>query len=750
MAAVEIIVKSVNAVQQFKRVSAATDKLSKAAKKAQQEVESVGKRAKSAGKKIKDGMDKAGRAVKKATDKFKGLKGALLGIGIAEFTRRTIKQAASFEQSQLRLKLLAERYGEFGRVQSLVSRNAKTFNLSLGESTDAFSDIFARLRPLGISLDEIQSTFQGFNAVAFASGTSADEASAAFRQLSQALGSGRLQGDEFRSISEQLPGILGLVADELNVQVGELKELSKEGKITARVLINSLSKGFDKNKDSIEELIKLSPAQQFKALDNRIKGLTTTLGQRMLPAVVPVVDVLANFVDMLGKLPTAVQGILGTLALAATGFAGLATAANLAGVELKVFLSLLGKFSLVALPIVGALAAIGDHFDRLKNIDEAFKGESIEKMDQELEKANKELKDLEAAFERVSAMSYFKGQIGDLNDLEKKIEDVSKLIDELTKRRTLVIDIVQKVHTVPGVGDFQMDGPTGRLVPVNKPNQVKPPGEEQDTLKDHSAAMHRLLMQEIELIRKGEKIKAAIKAHEIELLRIQEAKIGPLMKEEQSHRAVLTLQQNLRNIISENEDRIRDVKDAITDMVTDVTDAFVDFQDKEVEKVVTKLDRMYEALGQTISNSIVDALTSAVDGTKKLADVAADTLRSVARILMQFGVNSALGALGGMGPEGGFFAKMFGGFRANGGSVSAGKSYVVGERGPELFTPSRGGKISASGTFGAANVVVNVDASGTKAQGDQPSSKLLGKLIGAAVQSELVKQKRPGGLLAAS
>jgi tape measure domain-containing protein len=750
VAAVEIIVKAVNAVQQFKRVSAATDKLSKAAKRAQQEVERVGKKAKSAGKKIKDGMDKAGRAVKNATDKFKGLKGALLGIGIAEFTRRTIKQAASFEQSQLRLKLLAEQYGEFGRVQRLVGQNAKTFNLSLAESTDAFSDIFARLRPLGISLDEIQSTFQGFNAVAFASGTSADEASAAFRQLSQALGSGRLQGDEFRSISEQLPGILGLVADELNVQVGELKELSKEGKITARVLINSLSKGFDKNKDSIKELIELSPAQQFKALDNRVKGLTTTLGQRMLPAVVPVVDVLTNFVDMLGKLPTAIQGILGTLALAATGFAGLATAANLAGVKLKVFLTLIGKFSLVALPIVGALAAIGDHFDRLKNIDEAFKGESIEKMDQELEKANKELKDLEAAFERVSAMSYFKGQIGDLNDLEKKIEDVSKLIDELTKRRTLVIDIVQKVHTIPGVGDFQVSGPGGRLVPVKKPNEVKPPGEGEDPTKDISARMKTLMMEELALLDRGEKVKAAIKRHDIEMLRIQEDKVPANKAELQQARAVSALHQRLRDIFAENKDKVDELNDALKGMATDVVEAFVDSQEKEVEKVVTKLDRMYDALGQTISNSIVDALTSAVDGTKKLADVAADTLRSVARILMQFGVNSALGALGGMGPEGGFFARMFGGFRANGGSVSAGKSYVVGERGPELFTPSRSGKISASGTFGAANVVVNVDASGTKAQGDQPSSKLLGKLIGAAVQSELVKQKRPGGLLAAS
>ena len=43
--------------------------------------------------------------------------------------------------------------------------------------------------------------------------------------------------------------------------------------------------------------------------------------------------------------------------------------------------------------------------------------------------------------------------------------------------------------------------------------------------------------------------------------------------------------------------------------------------------------------------------------------------------------------------------------------------------------------------------MVNVDATGTSVQGDQPNADLLGKAIGAAVQAELIKQKRPGGLL---
>ena len=76
---------------------------------------------------------------------------------------------------------------------------------------------------------------------------------------------------------------------------------------------------------------------------------------------------------------------------------------------------------------------------------------------------------------------------------------------------------------------------------------------------------------------------------------------------------------------------------------------------------------------------------------------------------------------------------------------------LMGEAGPEAIMPLRRGAngklgVEASGG-GVSNVVVNVDASGSNVQGDQPNAKALGSAIGAAVQAELVKQKRPGGLL---
>ena len=88
-------------------------------------------------------------------------------------------------------------------------------------------------------------------------------------------------------------------------------------------------------------------------------------------------------------------------------------------------------------------------------------------------------------------------------------------------------------------------------------------------------------------------------------------------------------------------------------------------------------------------------------------------------------------------------------FKANGGPVRGGKSYVVGERGPEMFTPGVSGMITPNHALGGSTtVVVNVDASGSNVEGDEEQGRELGRLISVAVQSEIIQQQRPGGLLA--
>ena len=168
-------------------------------------------------------------------------------------------------------------------------------------------------------------------------------------------------------------------------------------------------------------------------------------------------------------------------------------------------------------------------------------------------------------------------------------------------------------------------------------------------------------------------------------------------------------------------------------------------QVKQIEDAVklrdelTKLNDLYGSIASTIETGLVDAIEGAINGTKTLGDVARSVFTQIQRSLIQFGVNSLLGGLPGIG---GFF-------RANGGPVSTGKSYMVGERGPEMFVPNSGGRIVPNSDMdgGSTNVVVNVDASGSSIEGDGEKGRELGQMLSAAIQSELIKQKRPGGLL---
>ena len=85
---------------------------------------------------------------------------------------------------------------------------------------------------------------------------------------------------------------------------------------------------------------------------------------------------------------------------------------------------------------------------------------------------------------------------------------------------------------------------------------------------------------------------------------------------------------------------------------------------------------------------------------------------------------------------------------ANGGKPPVGRPSLVGERGPELFVPNSAGTIIPNHNLGSTNIVVNVDASGSNVEGDEEQGRELGLLISAAVQSEIIQQQRPGGLLA--
>jgi len=168
-----------------------------------------------------------------------------------------------------------------------------------------------------------------------------------------------------------------------------------------------------------------------------------------------------------------------------------------------------------------------------------------------------------------------------------------------------------------------------------------------------------------------------------------------------------------------------------------------DLNNEDLNRSLEQTKLLYDSIAVSVETGLIDAIDGAIKGTMTLGDVARSVFSQIQRSLIQFGVSSFLGGLpGGLGD---FFSR-----RADGGPVSRGRSYIVGERGPEMFTPSASGHITPNHEMGggSTNVVVNVDASGSNVEGDEDRGRELGRLISVAVQSELLEQKRPGGLLA--
>ena len=194
-------------------------------------------------------------------------------------------------------------------------------------------------------------------------------------------------------------------------------------------------------------------------------------------------------------------------------------------------------------------------------------------------------------------------------------------------------------------------------------------------------------------------------------------------------------------------------------------------------KVLMDRGSQIVALSQAISSSFEQSFTGIINGTMSVKDAFRNMLNSIANHFintaakmmanqLQRGLLGILGNAFGSAFSSGSSFKNFGstsvgtasqfvgsvkGFPtfADGGRPPVGRASIVGERGPELFVPDRAGTIVPNNAMGGStNIVINVDASGSSVEGDEEQANQFGSAIATAIQSELIKQKRPGGLLA--
>ena len=146
------------------------------------------------------------------------------------------------EAAQTRLKALTDQYGEYTKAQASAATVAQTLRLSTAEAQGQFASLYASLRPVGVTVKEIEDAMIGFGAAARNSGATAQETANAMIQLKQGLASGVLQGEELRSIREQAPLVAQAIANQMKIRIGDLKDAAAEGKVTTDVVLQALAK----------------------------------------------------------------------------------------------------------------------------------------------------------------------------------------------------------------------------------------------------------------------------------------------------------------------------------------------------------------------------------------------------------------------------------------------------------------------------------------------------------------------------
>lgn len=189
---------------------------------------------------------KAGNSVNGLTPVFSGLTNTLRSlagvagiVGIGALTQQLIATGQESQRAQIQLRSLAGAYGESTAAAEAAARIQKVLGISSIDATQGFAQLFAALRGTGIGLKQLEVLFVGISNAARLSGAGTQEAQAALLQLKQGLASGVLQGDELRSVLEQLPAFAQAIASQLGTNVGALRQLGSEGKITSDIVFNA-------------------------------------------------------------------------------------------------------------------------------------------------------------------------------------------------------------------------------------------------------------------------------------------------------------------------------------------------------------------------------------------------------------------------------------------------------------------------------------------------------------------------------
>ena len=152
-----------------------------------------------------------------------------------------IKTADEYTLLDNKLKVVTKSQTELANAQEQLYQISLRSHVAYGISVDMYQRFQRSSDSLGTSQAEVLRIVETLNKAMIIGGSTSAEASNALIQLAQGFAAGALRGEEFRSVVEQTPRVTKLLTDYLKTDIGGLRKMAYDGKLTADILTAAFS-----------------------------------------------------------------------------------------------------------------------------------------------------------------------------------------------------------------------------------------------------------------------------------------------------------------------------------------------------------------------------------------------------------------------------------------------------------------------------------------------------------------------------
>ena len=287
--------------------------------------------------------------------------GAAMGIEAAgralkDMAVSAVKTTDQLTQLRARIDLINDGSQSTAEIMDKVFSAANRSRGSFLDMADSVAKLNLLAKNAFTSNDEAIYFVEQLNKQFKIAGAGVQETTSAMYQLTQAMAAGKLQGDEFRSIMENAPMLAQSIAQEMGLSVGQLKEMSSQGLITADIIKNALF-------NSAEET-----NAKFAEIPMTFQDIGTKLQNDLIAAFQPVMEELGNmtssdaFMSVLNELAFSFKVVAAaaqvSIAIIKGAFSGLSvvitTIKNIVSSFVQLFVT---SMPLITAAIIGVSAA---------------------------------------------------------------------------------------------------------------------------------------------------------------------------------------------------------------------------------------------------------------------------------------------------------------------------------------------------------------------------------------------------------